>query len=78
MSTIDFDTENGDLIPIEERDPSEVTNVMGGLKIAPEGVNVYNPAFDVTPNELITGIITEKGIARPPFVESLNEFRKKL
>ncbi|VAX17624.1 Methylthioribose-1-phosphate isomerase [hydrothermal vent metagenome] len=78
MSTIDFDTENGDLIPIEERDPSEVTNVMGGLKIAPEGVNVYNPAFDVTPNELITGIITEKGIARAPFVESLNEFRKKL
>ena len=58
-STIDVSLEHGDLIPIEIRDAAEV--------MAPEGVRVYNPAFDVTPNELITGIITENGLHRPPF-----------
>ncbi|VAX22280.1 Methylthioribose-1-phosphate isomerase [hydrothermal vent metagenome] len=75
MSTIDFETATGDGIPIEERDPSEVTNIMGGQRIAPEGVEVYNPAFDVTPNDLIAGIITEKGVARAPFKESLAELK---
>ena len=58
-STIDTSLEDGSLIPIEQRDPAEVG--------AADGVRVYNPAFDVTPNELITGIITENGLHRPPF-----------
>ncbi|KAF0995905.1 S-methyl-5-thioribose-1-phosphate isomerase [Geobacillus sp. TFV-3] len=61
LSTIDLATKTGADIPIEERHPDEVTYI-AGVRIAPEGVNVYNPAFDVTPNELITAIITEKGI----------------
>ncbi len=69
-STIDFDIETGDEIIIEERDSSEVTHIEG-IRIAPEGVDVYNPAFDVTPNGNITGIITEKGIIRPPFKENI-------
>ncbi|VAX19287.1 Methylthioribose-1-phosphate isomerase [hydrothermal vent metagenome] len=77
MSTIDFAASTGDQIPIEERDISEVTNIMGGERIAPEGVDVFNPAFDVTPNELISGIITEKGVATAPFTESLAKLRKK-
>ncbi|ADI27560.1 S-methyl-5-thioribose-1-phosphate isomerase [Geobacillus sp. C56-T3] len=63
LSTIDLTTKTGADIPIEERHPDEVTHI-AGVRIAPEGVNVYNPAFDVTPNELITAIITEKGIIR--------------
>ena len=69
-STIDFDIETGDEIIIEERDSSEVTHIEG-IRIAPEGVDVYNPAFDVTPNGNITGIVTEKGIIRPPFKENI-------
>ncbi len=69
-STIDFDIETGDEIIIEERDSSEVTHIEG-IRIAPEGVDVYNPAFDVTPHTNITGIITEKGIIRPPFKENI-------
>jgi len=65
-SSIDLSIPNGDEIPIEERDPKEVREIAGML-IAPEKVNVYNPAFDVTPNELITAIITEKEIIKPPF-----------
>jgi methylthioribose-1-phosphate isomerase len=64
-STIDFSLDSGDKIPIEERDPLEVSTVMGRIRIAPEGVRVANPAFDVTPAGLITGIITENGIFRP-------------
>ncbi|MCI2255086.1 S-methyl-5-thioribose-1-phosphate isomerase [Domibacillus sp. PGB-M46] len=64
LSTFDLDTPNGDAIPIEERDPAEVTEV-NGMRIAPEGISVFNPAFDVAPAELITGIITEKGIVKP-------------
>ena len=56
----------GDLIPIEERKAEEITHGMG-KQTTPEGVPVYNPAFDVTPKELITAIITERGVARPPF-----------
>ncbi|NLY76812.1 MAG: S-methyl-5-thioribose-1-phosphate isomerase [Tissierellia bacterium] len=69
-STIDFDIETGDEIIIEERDNSEVTH-MEGIRIAPEGIDVYNPAFDVTPHENITGIITEEGIIKSPFRENI-------
>ena len=58
---------SGDEIKIEERDPAEVTEKWYARRMAPEGIHVYNPAFDVTPAELITAIITEKGIAYPPF-----------
>jgi methylthioribose-1-phosphate isomerase len=63
-------TANGDLIEIEERPAGEVTHV-GNWQITPDDVEVGNPAFDVTPAKYITAIITEKGIAYPPFEESL-------
>ncbi|MFQ5670581.1 MAG: S-methyl-5-thioribose-1-phosphate isomerase [Acidobacteriota bacterium] len=69
-STVDLLTADGEHIPIEERDPRELT-VMGGRPIAPAGVAAANPAFDVTPAPLITAIITENGIARPPYPASL-------
>lgn len=69
-STIDTDTKSGDKIIIEERDSTEVTHI-GDIRIAPEGIDVYNPAFDVTPNENITGIITEKGIIKRPYKENI-------
>jgi len=74
-STIDFDIESGKEIKIEERDPSEVTHIEG-IRIAPEGIDVYNPAFDVTPWENITGIITEKGIIRPPYKENIMKLKE--
>jgi methylthioribose-1-phosphate isomerase len=75
VTTIDFEIETGDDIPIEERDAQEVTHVEG-VRIAPEGMAVYNPAFDVTPHQNITGIITEAGIIRPPFKEHIQKIRK--
>ncbi len=57
-------------IPIEQRAATEVTH-MAGRQIAPDGVGVENPAFDVTPNEYVSAIITERGVARAPYVESL-------
>jgi methylthioribose-1-phosphate isomerase len=69
-STIDLSIDCGDQVPIEERGAEEVTHVRGQL-IGPEGVNVANPAFDVTPHRYVTGIITENGIAYPPFGKSL-------
>ena len=66
-STIDIDTACGDDIPIEERNPEEVTTMWYKERMAPEGVKVYNPAFDVTDHSLITGIITEKGLCTAPF-----------
>lgn len=69
-STIDASLKSGDDIVIEQRNPDEVTTI-GGKRIAPAGVKVLNPAFDVTPAHLITGIITERGIFRPPYHESL-------
>jgi methylthioribose-1-phosphate isomerase len=69
-STIDLDTRDGAAIPIEERNPREVTHV-GSNQLAPEGVQVRNPSFDVTPAKYITAIITERGVYRPPFLESL-------
>ncbi len=65
VSTIDLKTPTGEGIPIEERNPSEVTQVHGSRVIAPDGVAVWNPAFDVTPANLIEGIITERGILSP-------------
>jgi methylthioribose-1-phosphate isomerase len=70
LSTIDLKTPDGQHIPIEERNSKEVTHV-GGARLAPEGAHVWNPAFDVTPNHLIAGIITERGIFRAPYTESL-------
>lgn len=69
-STIDLSLPSGDLIPIEERSPDEITCV-DGMRIAPKGVKVINPAFDVTPAEFITAIITENGVAGAPYSESL-------
>src|SRR5512143_739720 len=65
FSTVDFNTATGFDIPIEERDPREVTHVLGKCQIAPDGVTVFNPAFDVTPARYITAIITEKGAFKP-------------
>lgn len=69
-STIDFDMPDGSGIPIEERDPIEVTH-FGSRRTAPENIKVRSPAFDVTPNHLVAGLITERGIIRPPFKENL-------
>ena len=77
-STIDMSMKTGKDIVIEQRPPEEVTEMWYAQRMAPEGVKVYNPAFDVTEHELIAGIVTEYGIARPPYEESLKEiFRKK-
>lgn len=70
-STIDMKCPDGNSIVIEERNPDEVTKQWYTQRMAPEGINVYNPAFDVTSHELITAIITEKGIHYPPYEESL-------
>jgi methylthioribose-1-phosphate isomerase len=70
LSTIDLKTPDGEHIPIEERNAKEVTHV-GSSQLAPDGAQVWNPAFDVTPNHLIAGIITERGIFRAPFTETL-------
>lgn len=72
LSTVDLNCPTGDDIPIEERDRAEVTHVKDN-QLAPDGVGVSNYAFDVTPNELVTAIITEKGVARAPYIESLKK-----
>ena len=72
-STIDMETPSGDQIPIEMRDPDEVTEMWYQERMAPKNVNVYNPAFDVTDHSLITGMITEKGLCTAPFEDA---FRK--
>jgi methylthioribose-1-phosphate isomerase len=71
-STVDLAVPTGDDIPIEERGPEEVTHP-GGCQVAPEGVHVLNVAFDVTPHRYVTGIVTENGIAYPPFTRSLRQ-----
>jgi methylthioribose-1-phosphate isomerase len=75
MSTIDFSIESGGQIPIEQRDPSEISRGYG-KQTAPDGVDCFNPAFDVTPAELIAAIITDRGVARAPFVKSLGALRR--
>lgn len=76
-STIDMDTKTGADIKIEERPAEEVTEMWYKERMAPEGVKVYNPAFDVTDHELIAGIVTEYGVARAPYETSLKEIFKK-
>jgi methylthioribose-1-phosphate isomerase len=70
VSTIDFAIPSGEQIPIEERDPAEVAGY-GSERWAPEGINIYNPAFDVTPAELVTALVTEKGVLSPPYTQSI-------
>ena len=70
LSTVDLQTTTGEDIPIEQRDAKEVTHLRDH-QLTPEGVEVHNYAFDVTPNELIAAIITDRGVARPPYSESL-------
>ncbi len=77
LSTIDLSTPTGADIPIEERHPDEVSHGFG-KRTAPEGVAIYNPAFDITPSELVTAIITEKGIVRAPYTESLKNLFAEL
>lgn len=72
LSTIDLNTPTGAEIPIEERPAEEITEGFG-KRTAPQGVKVYNPAFDITPHEYVTGIITEKGIITAPFEENLRK-----
>jgi methylthioribose-1-phosphate isomerase len=72
LSTVDMNCPTGEQIPIEERPIREITHYKD-LQIAPEGIGVSNPAFDVTPNDLVTAIITEKGVARAPYTESLRK-----
>ena len=73
ISTIDPKIAGGDDIPIEERDPSEVTHV-GSIQVTPNYVKVLNPAFDVTPSDLVTAIITDRGVAKAPYGESIAKF----
>ncbi len=76
-STIDLNTPTGDDIKIEQRKPEEVTEMWYKERMAPEGIGVYNPAFDVTDNELITGIVTEYGILRAPYDKAIAELFEK-
>jgi methylthioribose-1-phosphate isomerase len=72
ISTIDLSLGDGSLIPIEERDAREITH-LGDRQLAPEGIAVRNPAFDVTPHRLVTAIITERGVARGDYRQQLAE-----
>ncbi len=74
-STIDFEVDKGEDIEIEERKEKEVTEIRS-VQIAPKGIDVYNPAFDITPSENITAIITEQGIVKPPFGENIKKLLK--
>ena len=76
ISTLDLTLPDGTHIPIEERTAAEVTHIQG-VQVAPEGTSVRNPAFDVTPNRYVTAIITEQGVARAPFTESLRQLAAK-
>ncbi len=74
ISTIDFSLPDGNRIPIEERDPEEVLGLQfHGERVSPRGAKARNPAFDVTPNRLISAIITENGIVRAPYIETLGK-----
>jgi methylthioribose-1-phosphate isomerase len=77
ISTVDLNTPDGSKIPIEQRSPNEVTH-LAGKQIAPDDVRVENPAFDVTPNKYVTAIITERGVARAPYHDSLAELVTKV
>ncbi len=77
VSTLDLSLATGDSIPIEERSAEEVVT-LNNKRIAPENIEVGHPAFDITPNELVTAIITENGIARPPYTNSLKRLAGQL
>ena len=77
LSTIDISIKNGDEILIEERNAEEITTIRG-IRVAPEGVQVYNPAFDVTPNRYITAIVTEAGVVFPPYQEGIGKIARHL
>jgi methylthioribose-1-phosphate isomerase len=72
ISTVDLETPDGSKIPIEQRNPAEVTHI-AGKAVTPDGVSIENPAFDVTPAKYVTAIVTERGIARAPYEQSLRE-----
>ena len=74
LSTLDSNIPDGSHIPIEQRDPTEVTHI-AGVRVVPEGVKVFNPAFDVTPHDFVTAIITDAGVARAPYTETLRQLR---
>jgi methylthioribose-1-phosphate isomerase len=76
FSTIDLETPDGSGIPIEQRNPREVTHI-AGKQLTPEGVGVENPAFDVTPAKYVTAIVTERGVAQPPYAESLKKLSQE-
>src|SRR2546422_2616546 len=76
ISTVDLETPDGSKVPIEQRNPAEVTHI-AGKAITPAGVEIENPAFDVTPAKYVTAIVTERGIARAPYEESLRELVKE-
>ena len=76
FSTIDLETADGSKIPIEQRNPREITHI-GDQAVTPEGVQVENPAFDVTPAKYVTAIITERGIARTPYEDSLRKLAEE-
>ena len=76
ISTIDLETPDGSKIPIEQRNPAEVTTI-AGKRMTPEGVQIENPAFDVTPAKYVTAIVTERGIARAPYDQSLADLAGK-
>jgi methylthioribose-1-phosphate isomerase len=73
LSTFDEDLHNGKDIPIEFRDKDEITRLYFRKPIAPEGINIFNPAFDVTDADFVTAFITEKGIIRPPFSKNIRK-----
>lgn len=77
LSSFDLNLSSGEEILIEERDPREVLFI-GNTRIAPQGTKVFNPAFDVTPSKLITGIITEEGLISPPYIKNIPNILKKL
>ncbi len=76
LSTVDLDIASGELIPIEQRAASEVTSIQG-VRIAPEGIAVFNPAFDVTPHSYVSAIITERGVVKAPYLETLPKLKKQ-
>jgi methylthioribose-1-phosphate isomerase len=77
LSTIDFETPDGSKIPIDQRNSREVTH-FAGKQVTPDGVSIENPAFDVTPSKYVTAIVTEKGIARAPYIDSLQKLADQL
>jgi methylthioribose-1-phosphate isomerase len=76
FSTLDLSVPDGSHIPIEQRDPAEVTHI-GGVRVVPDGVGVFNPAFDVTPHEFVSAVITDRGVAKPPYIETLARLKDK-